>query len=106
MPPAIVVRNLVKRFGGRAVLDGINLEVQPGETMVIMGGSGAIGTAMAKAFAAEGAKVYLGARGAHRLAVTAEAVRAAGGTAEVFSVDCLDEGATRRAVEALGSIIL
>ncbi|MFO0856453.1 MAG: ABC transporter ATP-binding protein [Phycisphaerales bacterium] len=40
MPPAIIVRNLVKRFGGRAVLDGINLEVQPGETMVIMGGSG------------------------------------------------------------------
>ena len=72
-----------------------------GKRIVIMGGSGAIGTAMAKAFAAEGAKVYLGARGAHRLAVTAEAVRSAGGTAEVFSVDCLDEGATRRAVEAL-----
>ncbi len=40
MPPPIIVRNLVKRFGGRAVLDGINLEVQSGETMVIMGGSG------------------------------------------------------------------
>lgn len=38
--PAIAVRNLVKRFGGRAVLDGINLEVQSGETMIIMGGSG------------------------------------------------------------------
>lgn len=36
----IRVRNLVKRFDGRAVLDGINLEVYPGETMVIMGGSG------------------------------------------------------------------
>lgn len=38
--PLIVVRNLVKRFDGRTVLDGINLEVHPGETVVIMGGSG------------------------------------------------------------------
>jgi phospholipid/cholesterol/gamma-HCH transport system ATP-binding protein len=38
--PVIEVRNLVKRFDGRTVLDGINLEVYPGETMVIMGGSG------------------------------------------------------------------
>ncbi len=39
-PPPIEVINLVKRFDGRAVLDGINLEVRSGETMVIMGGSG------------------------------------------------------------------
>lgn len=39
-PPVIRVRNLVKRFDGKAVLDGINLEVRRGETMVIMGGSG------------------------------------------------------------------
>jgi len=38
--PIIRIRNLVKRFDGKAVLDGINLEVKPGETMVIMGGSG------------------------------------------------------------------
>jgi len=38
--PLVVVRDLVKRFEGRAVLDGINLEVREGETMVIMGGSG------------------------------------------------------------------
>ncbi len=36
----IRVANLVKRFDGRAVLDGINLEINRGETMVIMGGSG------------------------------------------------------------------
>ena len=38
----IVIRvvNLVKSFGGRRVLDGVNLEVRRGETMVIMGGSG------------------------------------------------------------------
>jgi phospholipid/cholesterol/gamma-HCH transport system ATP-binding protein len=38
--PVIRVAELVKRFGERAVLDGVNLEVYPGETMVIMGGSG------------------------------------------------------------------
>jgi len=36
----ISVRNLSKRFEGRTVLDGVNLDVMPGETMVIMGGSG------------------------------------------------------------------
>ncbi|MCC7147569.1 MAG: ABC transporter ATP-binding protein [Phycisphaeraceae bacterium] len=39
-PPVIRVRNLVKRFEGKTVLDGVNLEVYPGETLVIMGGSG------------------------------------------------------------------
>lgn len=36
----ISVQNLVKSFDGRVVLDGINLDVSQGETMVIMGGSG------------------------------------------------------------------
>ncbi len=38
--PVIRVTNLVKRFGGLAVLNGVNLNVYPGETLVIMGGSG------------------------------------------------------------------
>lgn len=38
--PVIRVRDLVKRFEGRAVLDGVNLDVYPGEMLVIMGGSG------------------------------------------------------------------
>ncbi|HNX26938.1 MAG TPA: ABC transporter ATP-binding protein [Phycisphaerae bacterium] len=40
VPPVITVRDLVKRFDGRAVLDGVNLDVYPGEMLVIMGGSG------------------------------------------------------------------
>jgi len=36
----IRVVDLVKRFGSRAVLDGVSLAVLPGETMVILGGSG------------------------------------------------------------------
>jgi phospholipid/cholesterol/gamma-HCH transport system ATP-binding protein len=38
--PVIEVRNLVKRFGDQTVLAGVNLDIQPGETMVVMGGSG------------------------------------------------------------------
>jgi len=38
--PVIEVRRLTKSFGTQRVLDGINLDVYPGEIMVIMGGSG------------------------------------------------------------------
>ncbi len=38
--PAISVRNVIVSYDGRRVLDGINLEVERGETMVLLGGSG------------------------------------------------------------------
>ncbi len=38
--PVILIENLVKRFGDTTVLNGINLGIMPGETMIIMGGSG------------------------------------------------------------------
>ena len=37
---AIEVRNLVTHYGPRKILDGINLTVNEGEIMIIMGGSG------------------------------------------------------------------
>ncbi|MCE9619458.1 MAG: ABC transporter ATP-binding protein [Planctomycetes bacterium] len=40
MGNAIEIRGLVRRFGTQTVLDGINLDISEGETMVIMGGSG------------------------------------------------------------------
>lgn len=39
-PSIIEVNNLVRRFGDRAVLDGISFNVHCGEILVIMGGSG------------------------------------------------------------------
>ena len=36
----ISVKNLVQEFEGRRVLDGVNLDIYEGETLVIMGGSG------------------------------------------------------------------
>ena len=39
-PLVLRVRGLVKRFGEVTVLDGVDLDVHQGETLVIMGGSG------------------------------------------------------------------
>lgn len=39
--PVIQLRGVRLSFGGRAVLDGIDLEVEPRETVCILGGSGA-----------------------------------------------------------------
>lgn len=38
--PAISVRNVIVSYEGRRVLDKINLDVERGETMVLLGGSG------------------------------------------------------------------
>jgi phospholipid/cholesterol/gamma-HCH transport system ATP-binding protein len=38
--PKIRLSNVHKRFGDKVVLDGISLEVAPGESLVIIGGSG------------------------------------------------------------------
>ena len=39
--PIISVRDVTVKYGGRRVLDGINLDVKRGEVMVLLGGSGA-----------------------------------------------------------------
>ncbi|MFZ4683095.1 MAG: ABC transporter ATP-binding protein [Terrimicrobiaceae bacterium] len=38
--PVIEVRDLVRKFGNRTVLNGITFTVEKGDTMIIMGGSG------------------------------------------------------------------
>ena len=38
--PIISVRDVVVEYGGRRVLDGMNLDIEPGEIMVLLGGSG------------------------------------------------------------------
>lgn len=40
MTPKIDVKGVYKRFGSKVVLDGLDLAVMPGESMVIIGGSG------------------------------------------------------------------
>ena len=38
--PKIIIKDLVKNFGDKQVLKGVNLEVAKGESLVILGGSG------------------------------------------------------------------
>lgn len=57
------------------------------KTVVITGASSGIGEAMAREFAARGARVVLGARSADKLAALADAIRAAGGTAAWCAAD-------------------
>ena len=60
---------------------------------VIYGGGGAIGGAVAKEFAKEGARVFLVGRTREKLEAVARDVEAAGGSAEVAVLDALDEEA-------------
>jgi len=60
---------------------------------VIYGGSGAVGGAVARAFAREGAIVHLAGRDRGKLSGVAREISAAGGKAETAEVDAMDETA-------------
>ena len=62
-----------------------------GKNAVVYGGAGAIGGAAARAFAREGARVFLAGRTLAKLDAVAEEIRAAGGAADTAEVDALDQ---------------
>ena len=64
-----------------------------GKVAVIYGAGGAIGGAVAHAFAREGAKLFLTGRSLAPVAAVAREVVSAGGSAEAAEVDALDEQA-------------
>jgi 3-oxoacyl-[acyl-carrier protein] reductase len=66
-------------------------------------GSGSIGGAVARAFAREGAKVFLAGRNPATLEAVASDVRAAGGVAETAQVDALDERAVDEHADAVAA---
>lgn len=68
---------------------------------VIYGGGGAIGSAVARRFAREGARVFLAGRHLAPLDSVAGQIREAGGEAEPAEVDALDEAAVDRYVDAI-----
>lgn len=70
---------------------------------VIFGGSGAIGSAVARNMAREGARVYLVARGQEKLDRVAHEIRAAAGTVDTALIDVLDEQSMRAQVAELAS---
>ena len=67
-----------------------------GKNAVIYGGGGSIGGAVARAFAREGARVFLAGRTVAKLDEVAEQIRSAGGAAETAQVDARDEQAVDR----------
>jgi NAD(P)-dependent dehydrogenase (short-subunit alcohol dehydrogenase family) len=68
---------------------------------VVYGAGGAIGGAVARAFAADGATVFLTGRSAARVEVVAKDIVAAGGSAEAAAVDALDERAVDEHLESV-----
>src|SRR5262245_11026637 len=60
---------------------------------VIHGAGGAVGGALARAFAREGAQVFLSGRSLANVDAVAKEIRASGGLAEAAVVDALDERA-------------
>ncbi len=78
------------------------------KTAIVYGAGGMIGAAVGRAFAREGANVYLAGRTRATLDAVAAEIDAAGGTAQTAQVDALDEravGAHASSVaDAAGSI--
>jgi NAD(P)-dependent dehydrogenase (short-subunit alcohol dehydrogenase family) len=72
-----------------------------GKNAVIYGAGGAIGGAVARAFAREGARLYLTGRRAGPLEQVASAIRTAGGRADTAVFDALDEQAVDAHADAV-----
>jgi 3-oxoacyl-[acyl-carrier protein] reductase len=70
---------------------------------VIYGAGGSIGGAVARAFAREGAKVFLTGRTLESLDEVAGQVRSAGGVAETAQVDALDETGVDQHADAVAA---
>jgi NAD(P)-dependent dehydrogenase (short-subunit alcohol dehydrogenase family) len=68
---------------------------------VVYGGAGSVGRAVARAFAAEGARVFLAGRTLASLEEVAEELSSAGGTVETAQVDALDEQAVDEHADAV-----
>jgi NADP-dependent 3-hydroxy acid dehydrogenase YdfG len=68
---------------------------------VIYGAGGDVGGAVARAFAREGAKLFLSGRNLHKVEAVAADVIGRGGVAEAAQVDALDEQAVEKYVGAV-----
>ncbi|XVU24679.1 SDR family NAD(P)-dependent oxidoreductase [Actinoplanes sp. CA-054009] len=71
---------------------------------IVYGGGGSVGGAMARAFAAQGARVFLAGRTASSLDRVADMIREAGGRAETAVLDALDEAAVDAHAAEVGRI--
>jgi NAD(P)-dependent dehydrogenase (short-subunit alcohol dehydrogenase family) len=76
-----------------------------GKVAVVYGRGGVIGAAVARAWAREGAQVFLAGRTAGKLRAVAHEIERAGGRADAAVVDALDLTAVRRHAEEIGSTV-
>jgi 3-oxoacyl-[acyl-carrier protein] reductase len=74
-----------------------------GKNAVIYGAGGSIGSAVARAFAREGAKIFLAGRTRLKLEEVAQQIRSAGGVAETAQVDAIDEQAVDQHADAVAA---
>jgi NAD(P)-dependent dehydrogenase (short-subunit alcohol dehydrogenase family) len=72
-----------------------------GKNAVIYGAAGAVGGAVASAFAREGARLFLTGRNLEALETVAKAIATEGGVAETARVDALDEQAVENHATAV-----
>jgi 3-oxoacyl-[acyl-carrier protein] reductase len=72
-----------------------------GKNAVIYGAGGAIGSAVARAFAREGARVFLAGRTLAKLDQVANEIRSHDGVADTAVVDALDERTVDAYVDAV-----
>ncbi len=71
------------------------------DKVAVVYGAGSIGGAVARAFGAEGARVFVGDRTGAKAEALAAEVEAAGGSARGRVVDAMDEGSVRGFVDAV-----
>ncbi|KOU31724.1 3-oxoacyl-ACP reductase [Streptomyces sp. WM6373] len=90
------VRSVQRAYRGGAVL-------LAGKTVIVHGGSGAVGSAVARAFAREGAAVHLTGRTVAPLEDVARRIEGDGGVAHVAQLDATDRDAVDRHADAVAA---
>jgi NAD(P)-dependent dehydrogenase (short-subunit alcohol dehydrogenase family) len=79
----------------------MNTRLLQDKNAVVFGAGGSIGAAVAKAFAAEGAQVFLAGRTASSLETVAKQIATSGGEASTAVIDALDDAAVGRYIDSV-----
>jgi hypothetical protein len=85
----------------RPAANGENIMLLENKNAIIYGAAGSVGGAVTRAFAREGAHVFLTGRNLGALDVLAKEISAAGGAAATAQVDALDEDAVEAHLDAV-----
>ncbi len=97
---AALVSQAIFEFGNASITEEDMMLLET-KAAIIYGGGGAIGSAVARAYAREGAQVFLAGRTIKALDEVARTIRSTGGTAEVAQVDALDRAAVEKHASAV-----